>query len=240
VIAIAWCADGAALAARAADAVRGALKQAPGGLIALPTGRSPVGLYAELVRRADTGDVDFSQARIVNLDEYAGLGHDHPLSYAHYLKDRLLKPAHVPPEHVRLLRGDANDLGAECRDVDAWIERQGGIELAVLGLGENGHIAFNEPGASWDSGARVVRLAQHTVATHRQLAGVPMPERGLTLGVGQLRAARRVLLLVSGLAKRAALAALIRGAPDASWPVTSLADHPGLTVLADAALNPSP
>jgi glucosamine-6-phosphate deaminase len=237
---VAWCADGPGFARRAAGEVCAALETWPDGVVALPTGRTPLGLYAELVRRVRVGSLDVSRARFVNLDEYAGLGPGDPRSYAQVLNTHLLYALRLPAEHVRLLRGDAPDLAEECRAVDAWIERRGGIALAILGLGENGHIAFNEPGADWESTARVVRLSERTIAAHRALAGAATPDEGLTLGIRALRAARRVLLLVSGAAKRDALAALLRGAPDGNWPVTSLFGHPALTVVADAALSPRP
>jgi glucosamine-6-phosphate deaminase len=237
-----WCPDRATLGARAADVVCEALADAPDAAVALPTGHTPLGLYAELVRRCDAGQLRLGRARFFNLDEYLGLAPEHPLSYARFLRRHLFLPARVPEPRIRLLRGDAPDPGAECRAYDAAIDAAGGIALAILGLGVNGHIAFNEPGSAWDTRTHVVALDAQTRATHREQAGAghAIPEKGITMGVASIRAAPRILLLVAGGAKQAALDALLRGRPDPRWPVTSLLGHPRLEVLADAALRPAP
>ncbi len=134
--------------------------------------------------------------------------------------------------------GDASDLAAECRDYDDAIARAGGIDLAILGLGANGHIAFNEPGSAWDATTHVVELSVETRAANSLFAGESaVPRYGVTMGIATLRQARAVLLLVAGASKRHALEALRRGDPDRSWPVTSLLEHPNLTVLAEARLR---
>jgi len=145
----------------------------------------------------------------------------------------------VPEEHIRLLRGDAVGIDAECRDFDAAIAAAGGLDLAILGLGTNGHIGFNEPGSDWSARAHVVSLSAETRATHvAQTHGkLAIPEYGITLGISTIAAAREILLLVAGGAKARALAALRRGIPDPQWPVTALLTHPHLTVLAEADLQ---
>ncbi len=234
-----WCDDARQMARLAADRLDAVLAAKPRAAIALPTGHTPLPLYEELVRRSGAGSLRLDRVRVFNLDEYLGLGADDPLSYAAYLQRHLLQPARIPPAQVRLIRGDADDPQAECRAFDSAIEQAGGIDLAILGLGVNGHIAFNEPGSDWKAGTRVVALDAQTLATHRaqNAAQRALPDKGITMGIPAIRGAAAVLLLVAGASKHAALAALLRGVPDRRWPVTSLIGHPGLTLIADSGLR---
>jgi glucosamine-6-phosphate deaminase len=192
-----------------------------------------LGLYTQLRQRA----VSLAEVRWFNLDEYIGLAAQDPLSYAHFLRINFFDRMEIPNTNIRLLRGDAPDSQAECRDYDRAIDQAGGLDLAILGLGANGHIAFNEPGSSWNQRTHVVELSELTRTTNSNYQGETVPARGITMGIGTLRAARAVLLLVWGETKREALQALCNGHPDPRWPVTSLLDHPDLTVIADASLR---
>jgi glucosamine-6-phosphate deaminase len=236
---ILWCGGGTEFARAAADHVAALLARKPQAVIALPTGQTPLGLYAELARRAAAKQLSVAQARFFNLDDYLGLSAAHPLSYARFLREHFLIPAGVPEEHIRLLRGDVVGIEAECRDYEAAIGAAGGLDLAILGLGTNGHIGFNEPGSDWSAQTHVVTLSPETRATHRaQTQGkFVIPEYGITVGISTIVAAREILLLVAGGAKACALAALRRGIPDPKWPVTALLTHRNLTVLADAELQ---
>jgi glucosamine-6-phosphate deaminase len=137
------------------------------------------------------------------------------------------------------LQGDAVGIEAECRDYEVAIAAAGGLDLAILGLGTNGHIGFNEPGSDWSAQTHVVSLSAETRGTHvAQTQGkLAIPEYGITVGISTIASARDILLLVAGGAKARALAALRRGVPDPQWPVTALLTHPHLTVLADADLQ---
>jgi glucosamine-6-phosphate deaminase len=230
---ILWCDTAAALNSQAADAVLAAQARKPGLAIALPTGRTPLGLYSVLRHRS----VSFEGVRWFNLDEYVGLASGDPLSYAHFLYVHFFSGLRVSDSNIRLLRGDAADLQAECRDYDRAIEQAGGLDLCILGLGANGHIAFNEPGSSWQQGTHVVELSEQTRTTNSEQQGATVPAGGITMGIGTLRGAREILLLVRGAAKREALRALRNGRPDPRWPVTSLLDHPALTVIAEGGLG---
>ena len=230
-----WCRGGSEFSS---DAVAALLARKPEAVIALPTGQTPLGLYAELVARAAAKQLSAAQARFFNLDDYLGLSAAHPLSYARFLREHFLMPAGVPEEHIRLLRGDAG-IEAECRDYEAAIAAAGGLDLAILGLGANGHIGFNEPGSDWSARTHVVALSPETRATHvAQTQGkFAIPEYGVTVGISTIVAAREILLLVAGGAKARALAALRRGIPDPKWPLTALLTHRNLTVLAEAELQ---
>ncbi len=237
---IVWC-RGGEFARAAADHVAALLARKPQTVSALPTGQTPLGLYAELVARAGTRQLSLAQARFFNLDDYLGVSAAHPLSYAGFLTEHLLRPAGVPQEHIRLLRGDAVPIEAECRDYEAAIAAAGGLDLAILGLGGNGHIGFNEPESDWSAQTHVVSLSPETRATHvAQTQGrFAIPEQGITVGISTILEAREILLLVAGRAKVRALAALRRGIPDPKWPVTALLTHRNLTVIAEAELQPA-
>ncbi|MDB6086284.1 MAG: glucosamine-6-phosphate deaminase [Gammaproteobacteria bacterium] len=223
----------AALAVAAADVIARQLQFKPGSALALPTGNTPIGLYAELVRRHRAGHIDLSQAHLFNLDEYAGLSRQNARSYAAFIDRHLAEPLSLPPDRTRLLRGDASDLELECRSYDAAIAARGGIDLCVLGLGINGHIAFNEPGAAWNLTTHVVRLSATTRATHAAQSADhwQIPVWGISMGIRTILAARAVLLLVAGGGKDAAKDALNRNRIDENFPVTCLTDHPNLTVI---------
>lgn len=232
-----WCDSRDEFDTLAADEVANVLTDNPQAVLALPTGSTPLGLYAQLRARAASGAVSCGSASWFDLDEYAGVGADDDLSYARFVRTQLLGPVGVPESRIRLLRGDALDLPAECSDYDDAIERAGGIDLAILGLGANGHIAFNEPGSAWNLTTHVVELSLETRAANTRLTGETIPRDGVTMGIATLRQARAILLLVAGASKRNALEALRRGDADRGWPVTSLVDHPNLTVVAEARLR---
>lgn len=217
----------------AADLVAAQLKSKPRSVLALPTGSTPLGLYAELVRRSRGGAANLAEARIFDLDEYCGLAPADPHSYAAFIREHLAVPLALADDHVRLLRGDARDFDAECGDYERTIAGLGGIDLCVLGLGENGHIAFNEPGSAWDSRTRVVELSDSTRARiEADPDGLrPAPTHGMTLGIRNVLEARQALLLIAGPRKLAAKAAFVRGVVDLAWPATSLLRHPNATVI---------
>lgn len=224
----------------AADIVQAQLEARPDSVLALPTGSTPLGLYAQLRARSAAGACHLDKVRCFNLDEYVGLASADPSSYGYFLDTQLFQPARVPRANIRLLRGDAGDLNRECLRYDAALEAAGGIDLAILGLGANGHIAFNEPGTPWNSGTHVVRLASGTRAANARMLppGQSVPRLGITMGIGTLLKARSLLLLVSDKSKRAALAALLGGTPDLAWPATSLYAHPALVVICAPRLDP--
>jgi glucosamine-6-phosphate deaminase len=204
----------------------------PGNRLALPTGRTPLGLYRNLQQRSAAELAALRGARYVNLDEYLGLGPEDPRSYARFLQRHVFEPLAIGASRVRLLRGDAPDAEAECAKFDDELQAGGGLGLAILGLGANGHIAFNEPGTSWSTGTHVAALSPETLAVNAHLSGgAPLPARGLTMGIATLKAARSVLLLAAGETKATALQRMLLGPPDSQWPATSLIGHPDVTVV---------
>ena len=217
----------------AADWTAAQLSNKPHATLALPTGNTPRGLYAELIRRSQAGTMDLSEATLFNLDEYCGLPAADPHSYAAFLRRHLVAPLGLAEDNVRLLRGDAPDAAAECRAYDDAIAHRGGIDVCILGLGTNGHIAFNEPGAAWGQRTHRVELSAATRAAHASQAAAPwdIPAFGLTMGIQTILEARHILLLIAGSNKEAARQALHRRVPDRQWPVTSLLSHPSVTAI---------
>ncbi|QEX24405.1 glucosamine-6-phosphate deaminase [Hypericibacter adhaerens] len=236
-----WLEGPGEIANAAAQHVATLIARKPDAAIALPTGSTPVGLYRRLAELQGKGRFSCPQARFFNLDEFIGLSLDDPRSYGAFLWQHVFRPLSVSPSQVQLLRGAAPDPAAECRRFDQAIAQAGGLDLAILGLGSNGHIAFNEPGSDWNAGTREVVLTEATRHGQRSVFGreADVPHRALTMGLRTLREARAILLLIAGSGKAAAVAAMLRSRPDKNWPVTAILDHPKLTILADRALDPA-
>jgi len=225
-------ADYAQMSRQAADLVAGVV-QSPGGcVLGLPTGQTPVGLYRHLVARR----LDWRHVRTFNLDEYAELSPTHPASFHSFMRRHLFDQCPQPPIW-EMPDGCAPDLAAECLRYEAAVSAAGPIDLLILGLGRNGHIGFNEPGSPLDSPTRVVVLSAQTRAVNRRdfPAGETVPARAITMGIGTILTARRILLLASGAQKAEALQAALTGPVTPAVPASALQLHPNVTVLVDAA-----
>jgi len=236
---IEWTDGEASFADRAAALVAARFADKPALTVALPTGMTPVGLYRRLLALEAEGAVRLGAGHYFNLDEYVGVPQADSHSFASFLHRHFLDRSAIPPDQVRLLRGDAPDIAAEARAHDAAVAARGGLDLAILGLGANGHIAFNEPGADWEATTHVVPLTEETRDANAAYFAdaFTVPSEGVTMGIGMLRAARHILLMVSGAAKARALEAFLAGRPDPAWPVTALCGHPSVTLVADSALR---
>ena len=216
-------ADYAALSRAAADRVAAEVAQHPNGAITVPTGGTPIGMYQELVDRVHRGALNLSRIHIYCLDEYLGVSAEDPNSLTGWLERVFLAPAGIPAAHVHAVPAAASDPKTAAHDYEAELSARGGLDLAVLGLGPNGHIAYNEPGSAAGSRTRVLDLTPESVA---QAAGywqesVPIPNQAMTLGVGTILEARRIALLVSGEEKAEMLRRALRDpmspAVPASW-----------------------
>jgi len=225
--------DAPAVAHRAADEVARLLSQKPEAVLALPTGNTPRAMYAELGRRK----LDWSRATTFNLDEYVGLGPEHPGSYHTYMRENFLSKVNLPKERCRVPDGKAPDLEQACQDYEDEIHTRGGLDLAILGIGLDGHLAFNEPPSSIYCRTRVVRLAPSTreVNAAQFPAGEKPPERAITMGIGTLLQARRLLLLATGVSKADILRKAVEGPLTALIPASAIQLHPQPLILADEA-----
>jgi len=205
-------------------------------VLGLPTGSSPLGTYQELVRRFRAGEVSFKNVVTVNMDEYIGIPGNHPQSYRTYMNEHLFRHVDILPENIHIPDGNAPDLEKECADYEAMITSLGGIDLFFSGVGHDGHIAFNVAGSSLRSRTRVQRLNPRTIeANARFFGGDPgqVPPRAITVGVGTIMDARRVLVVVSGSEKAEALRQGVEGSVTHMWTVTALQMHPDAMILCD-------
>ncbi len=218
------------VAARGADLVAQVIAERPGAALLLPAGETPVPLYAELARRVRSGALDLSGAHLFQLDELVGIPPTDARSFHRFLRD------HMGPLGVRLhlLDGAAGDPAREIARHAEALERLGGADLVLLGLGRNGHVAFNEPGSRAEDAARLVELCPTTVrALSAQFSDGKAPTRGITIGLSEILAARRIALLVTGSSKAESLAALVRERPTGARPASLLCAHGDFLVLAD-------
>jgi glucosamine-6-phosphate deaminase len=230
--------DEAALARAAASLIADRLRASPRIVLGLPTGRTPIAVYAQLIADSAAGGLDWSQVRTFNLDEFVGLPPDHEASYRSYMCRQLFDHVNIDPRHVELPDGMATDLIEECRRYDAAIQAAGGIDLQVLGLGANGHVGFNEPAASLDAHTHRVTLHPQTRDANAGWFGgdaARVPAEALSMGMASIVRAREVLLLATGVEKAEAVAGMIEG-PISTWlPASLLQLHPRATAMVDRA-----
>jgi glucosamine-6-phosphate deaminase len=216
--------------------VAGKIHEKPDAVLLLPTGTTPLGMYRRLVRLHDEGGLSFARATFFNLDEYLGLPPDHPASYRVYMRENFYDHIDADPGRVHVPDGSAPDPEAECERYEAAIREAGGADLCVLGIGRNGHIGFNEPGAPFDSRTRVVRLSESTrLVNAADFEENRAPEKAITVGMATVFEAREILLLASGANKANAVAAAIEGEVSEDVPASMLRRHPNVTFLLDHA-----
>ena len=232
--------DEASLAAAGADIACDAVRATPDAVVTFATGESAKPIYRALADRVGRGEVDFSRVRVFELDGYAGIPLDDRRSLYAWLKRDVVVPLRVPERSVTRLRGEESDLEAACRDYDRALDRAGGYELAILGLGPNGHVAFNEPPADPESHAHVLDVTEESVESAVRYWGSreAVPRRAITTGLKLLIAARHILLVARGEPKRAALERALRDRPDPMTPASFLQRSADATFLTDLRAPP--
>jgi putative deaminase/isomerase len=239
---IVLCDDHEGLSRLAAGAIVNALRADPGLLLCVASGRTPTRTYDLLAQRCREEPRLFERLRVIKLDEWEGLSPDDPATCEALLREHLLEPLEIPADRYIGFRGDAIAPEAECAHIAGVLAEQGPIGLCVLGLGVNGHLGFNEPGPELQTGPHVAQLSQDS-------QGHPMLRRarahvrhGLTLGMGDILRSRKVLLLVSGAAKREAMQRLREARASTAFPASLLWLHGDATCLCDreAAAEPDP
>ena len=233
------------LSLRAAETVCKAIGEKPDLVLGLPTGATPIGMYRQLVAAHRRGTADFSRARTFNLDEYLGLAPEHPASYHTYMRDHFLSHIELEQSQVHIPNGAASDSDAECHAYENAIVDAGYLDLAVLGIGQNGHVGFNEPGLKLRANVHVACLSAETrrlafeywsETDPRHFAGLSdFPSHAITMGMGTILRAERILLLASGASKAQAVHRAISGPLTPQVPASFLQLHRHVIVLADGA-----
>lgn len=205
-------------------------------VLGLPTGSTPLGMYAELIKLNKAGKVSFANVITFNMDEYVGLPEEHPESYYSFMWNNFFSHIDIKRDNVNILNGNAADLQAECDDYERRIAEAGGIDLFIGGVGEDGHLAFNEPFSSLDSRTRVKTLTEDTIIVNSRFFGgdvTKVPKLALTVGVGTVCSANEVMVLALGHKKARAVQQCVEGALSHAWTITALQTHPKGVLVCD-------
>ncbi|MGQ9614999.1 MAG: glucosamine-6-phosphate deaminase [Spirochaetota bacterium] len=205
-------------------------------VLGLPTGSSPVGTYQELIELYKQGKVSFQNVVTFNMDEYVNLPENHPQSYHYFMWSKLFSHIDIPPENVNILNGNAQEVELECIQYEEKIKKYGGIDLFLGGIGQDGHIAFNEPGSSLSSRTRIKTLTYDTrIANSRFFDNDvnKVPKLALTVGVGTIMDAREVLIICSGHSKAHALQKCVEEGVNHMWTISMLQLHPHSIIACD-------
>lgn len=219
----------------AAELIIKQIKKKPASVLGLATGRTHIELYRELVKAHRKKRVRFKKVKTFNLDEYVGLNRSDQRSYHSYMKQRLFRGLDLPKENEYILDGKAENLKKECARFERLIKQAGGIDLQILGIGRNGHIGFNEPGSSFGSKTRPVKLTASTRrANAKYFGGInKMPKAALTMGIGTIMRAKKIILLASGNEKAAIVARALQDKVSRQTPASILQKHPNCVVILD-------
>lgn len=231
------CTDYDEMSAKAAGVVADLVKTKPDAVLGFATGSSPIGLYKELIRLHTEEGLDFSKASSFNLDEYCGLDEDHPQSYRTFMNTELFDHINMPLENTRIPSGTAEDWRAQCPKYEQQIRDAGGIDLQVLGIGSDGHVAFNEPGSSLGSRTRLVYLTKQTIDDNSRFFETrdDVPKTAISMGVGSILEARQCVVVVNGANKASALAAAAEGPVTCMITSSALQLHPDTIIFCDEA-----
>lgn len=218
---------------RTAEIVRMTLKEKPDALLCFPAGSTVIKTCEILKNMHDNNEIDFSMAKFVALDEWVGLD-DPTENCTHFMMEHLYRPLNIQPENLVLFDPKADDLVGECKRIDEFIFSQQGIDLMILGIGMNGHLGLNEPGESFDSYAKVVKLSETTMNVGQKYFSKPTTlTKGITLGVKHMFEAKKVVLQISGKAKSDIVYKMYHSRPTEDLPATVLSLLPGGFVLVD-------
>lgn len=209
----------------------------PNAVLGLATGGTPIGMYKELIKMNKEGKIDFSNITTVNLDEYIGLSGEHEQSYRYFMNKNLFDHININKKNTFVLNGLAEDIAKEGREYDRMIDELGGTDIQLLGVGNNGHIAFNEPGSSLVSGTHLTDLTESTIEANSRFfeSMDEVPKTAITMGLGQIMKSKKILLIASGESKAEAMKMLFSGKITSECPVTMLNMHRDVVVVLDEA-----
>lgn len=215
----------------------------PDCVLGLATGSSPIGTYDQLVEGYEKGDLDFSEVRTVNLDEYIGLNQENDQSYYYFMHSHLFDRINIDPANTNVPNGMAEDVDAECERYEELIRSLGGVDIQLLGIGRNGHIGFNEPAAAFDKMTHCVDLTESTIEANKRFfaSADDVPRQAVSMGSGTIMKAKKILLIACGEDKADAVAKSFFGPVTPEVPASILQLHSDVVVIADtAALSKCP
>ncbi len=229
--------DYADVSRKAANIMAAQVQLQPDCVLGLATGSSPVGAYQELIAKYQAGELDFSQVKAANLDEYVGLTKDHDQSYAYFMRSNLFDHINIDQANCNIPNGMNPDAEAECARYDAVIESLGGVDLQLLGLGPNGHVGFNEPGDAFVRDTNKIELTKATIDANARFFATrdDVPKYAYTMGIGAIMKAKRVLMVVSGANKAQAVKDCFFGPIRPQAPGSILQLHSDFILVADEA-----
>lgn len=228
---------------KAANIISAQIIMKPDCVLGLATGSTPIGTYAQLIDWYKKGDLDFSKVSTVNLDEYRGLKHSDPQSYYYFMQENLFKHVNIREKATHVPDGTNPDAKAACEEHEAIIHKLGGIDLQLLGLGNNGHIGFNEPGAAFEKETHCVDLTKSTIEANARFFEEieDVPTQAYTMGIRTIMQAKKILVIINGEGKADIVARAFWGPVTPDVPASILQMHPNVTVVADeAALKKAP
>lgn len=221
------------LSTKAAELIAAQVTDKPDSVLGLATGSTPIGTYKKLTEMCREGKCSFLKVRTINLDEYVGLDATHKQSYRYFMNNRLFYEINIDLLNTCVPNGVAKDLAKECAMHDKCVEAFGGIDLQLLGIGNNGHIGFNEPDDHFEEATHVVDLTPSTIAANARFFAneSEVPRQAITMGMGAIMSAKRILLIANGKAKKDILEAAFHGEVTPKNPASILQNHPDVTVI---------
>ena len=220
---------------KAANIVESQIILKPHSVLGLATGETVLGMYKEIVKSFGSGDLDFSNIKTFNLDEYYGIDKKNKRSYYYYMEENLFKHININNANIHIPDGMTSDIEKECRIYEEKIERCGGIDLQILGIGRNGHIGFNEPGCKFEALTHLVHLDKTTIKDNSRFFNAisEVPTKAISMGIKTIMNAKKVILLASGQEKAEALYKALRGNITPKVPASILQLHSDVTVIVD-------
>ncbi len=223
------------LSLEAANIVADVIKNNPKAVLGLATGSSPIGLYKELIKKYEASEISFKDVKTINLDEYIGLSGDHDQSYRYFMNTNLFDHIDIDKDNTYIPNGVAEDLELESRNYDEIVESLGGQDIQILGVGENGHIGFNEPDSKLLTPTHVADLLESTIVANSRFfdSTDDVPKQAISMGLGSIFKSKKIILVASGQNKANAIKSLQNDYITPQIPVTLLKLHPDVTVVVD-------
>lgn len=230
-------ADALEMSRRARDIFIEEIRENPQLVLGLATGSTPVGLYEELVKAYEEGKVDFSQVKTFNLDEYYGLTPNHPASYHYFMYEHLFRRINIPAENIHIPNGVPADVATYCKQYEEEIKAANGIDLQLLGIGENAHIGFNEPGTHLGASTQLIHLSQKTIESNARFFEriEDVPQMAISMGIKTIMRSRKIVLLATGEKKAQAIYDTVTGPVESRVPASVLQLHPDVMIIIDRA-----